>query len=481
MYQNGAAAARRMPFSSLIFVCAFLPACLAAAWLAPARARNMVVLAASLLFYAWGAPRFLPVILGLGVADFWLARRIARTEGPRRRIFLAAGICVHVSVLAYFKYANFFVGEANGVRAAMHLPPWAWSSVVLPIGVSFLTFEEISYLTDVYRGDAPPARRWTHYLLFLMLFPHSIAGPIFRWKDLVAQFEARKPGAEAVMRGMSRFSFGLAKKVFVADSVGHIVDTVFALPANELDGRLAWIGAVGYAIQIYFDFSGYSDMAIGLGAMVGFTFKENFREPYTARSLGEFWHRWHISLSTWMRDYLYIPLGGNRRGRVRTEVNSILVFAISGFWHGAAWTFLVWGLYHGVLVTLERHLEPALSRIPGRVRALLTFVVVAIGWVPFRATSMAQVRAFLLAMGGRATPLFEPGPLPAELFPRLSVLIFGGALAWLLLRALSPRPTDAPAPSATPWWRATASLTLLALSIMHMTNTRYTPLIYFKF
>jgi alginate O-acetyltransferase complex protein AlgI len=470
-----------MPFSSLIFVCVFLPACLLVAWFSPARARNMVVLAASLLFYAWGAPRFMPVIFALGVADFWLARRIASSEGPTRRRLLIAGICVHVSVLAYFKYANFFVGEVNAARTAMQLAPWGWTAVILPIGVSFLTFEEISYLTDVYRGDAPPARRWSHYLLFLMLFPHSIAGPIFRWKDLAAQFEARKPALDAVARGMSRFSVGLAKKLFVADSVAHIADGIFGLPTNELGGGLAWIGALAYALQIYFDFSGYSDMAIGLGGMLGFTFKENFREPYTARSLGEFWQRWHISLSTWMRDYLYIPLGGNRRGRLRTEVNSVLVFAISGFWHGAAWTFLVWGLYHGVLVTLERRIEPVLSRIPDRARALFTFVVVVVGWVPFRATSMTQVLAMLKAMVGLAHPMFEPRPLPAELFPRLSTLMFVASLAWVVTRALTARRPDVAGPSGTPWWRSALSLALLAMCIMHMTNTRYTPLIYFKF
>lgn len=454
--------------------------------MAPARARLLVILAASLAFYAWGAPRFMPVIFALGVADYWLARRIAGTVGPGRRLFLIGGICVHVSVLAYFKYANFLVGEVNVARAAFQLPPWAWTSVVLPIGVSFLTFEEISYLTDVYRGDAPPARRWPHYLLFLMLFPHSIAGPIFRWKDLVAQFHSSlKPGPEAVIRGMSRFSFGLAKKILVADSVAHIVDLIFGLAENEITGSLAWTGAVGYALQIYFDFSGYSDMALGLGTMLGFSFKENFREPYTARSLGEFWQRWHISLSTWMREYLYIPLGGNRLGRTRTAVNSIAVFAISGFWHGAAWTFLVWGLYHGVLVTLERRLEPLLSRIPDRARAVLTFVVVTVGWVPFRATSIHQVLGMARAMLGLAMPVYEPRPLPAELFPPLSAVVFCGSLAWIVLRALSPRRAprrgEAVVTGRAPIWRAGLSLALLVLSIMHMTNTRYTPLIYFKF
>jgi alginate O-acetyltransferase complex protein AlgI len=470
-----------VPFSSLFFVCAFFPCCIATYWLTPARFRNGTLLFFSVIFYAWGAPRFVPVVLALGVVDYLLALAIARTQSRWRVVLLALGITMHVGVLGYFKYANFAVAQINSLREVLSAPALHWTEVVLPIGVSFLTFEEMSYLIDVYRGDAPPARRWPHYLLFLMLFPHSIAGPIFRWKDLAAQFEKRKASLESVTDGLARFSFGLAKKVVIADSVAHIVDGVYGLPASEVTATYAWLGSVGYAIQIYFDFSGYSDMAIGLGAMFGFTFRENFREPYTARSVTEFWTRWHISLSAWLRDYLYIPLGGNRYGRARAELNALMVFAVSGIWHGAAWTFLLWGLYHGIVVALERRFERRMVRIPGVARALLTFALVVIGWVFFRATSVAQSVAMLRAMFFLTRATAEAQPLPAELFPRFSSLVYAGTSVYLLARMiLSNRGEEALVRPVT-WRRSAVSLLLLMVSIMHMTNTRYTPLIYFKF
>ena len=471
-----------MPFSSILFVCAFLPACLAAYFLAPARARNAVALGASLLFYAWGAPKFLPVVLALGVADFYVARAIARAAGPRRKRLLAAAVCVHVAVLAYFKYANFAVAQAGFVASIFGAGPLHWSEVALPIGISFLTFEEISYVTDVFRGDAAPARRGGHYLLFLMLFPHSIAGPIFRWKDLAAQLESRVLSSEGVWRGVSRFSFGLAKKILVADSAALVADACFGLPANETTALYAWAGALAYAIQIYFDFSGYSDMAIGLGSMLGFTFKENFQEPYSSASIGEFWTRWHISLSSWLRDYLYIPLGGNRLGPRRAELNAMIVFAVSGLWHGAAWTFLFWGLYHGVLVSLERRAEPVLGRVPIALRCALTFALVVVGWVLFRAKSLAQAGWMLGAMFGAHHATVEAKPLPAEMFPNLGLVAIAGASVWIAWR-IALRSRDADRTRRLPSWelRPAISLVLLAASIAHMTNMKYTPLIYFKF
>jgi len=471
-----------VPFSTILFVCGFLPLCLAVYWVAPARLRNLVALGFSVAFYAWGAPRFLPVVLALGVADFWLARAVANAKGRRKVTLLAVALSVHVGVLAYFKYSNFAVAQLNTLAAVLGATPYEWADVVLPIGISFLTFEEISYLVDVFRGDAAPAKRGTHYMLFLMLFPHSIAGPIFRWKDLASQFDGRVVTADSVWAGVARFSFGLAKKILVADSAALIADALFGLPKEEMGTAHAWVGAVAYAIQIYFDFSGYSDMAIGLGAMLGFTFKENFREPYLSVSLAEFWQRWHISLSSWLRDYIYIPLGGNRRGRVRGEMNAMAVFAVSGMWHGAAWNFLLWGLYHGVLVALERRAEPVLSRAPKLLRCIFTFVIVIIGWVLFRAKDMTQAASMLAKMVGAQAPTSEPRGLPAELFPRVGIVVLVGALAFVFLRMIV-RVRDEPKTWLTPsFFRYPAlSLALLAATIMHMANTRYMPLIYFKF
>ncbi len=471
-----------MPFSTILFVCGFLPLCLTVYFLAPSRLRNGVALAFSIAFYAWGAPKFLPVVLALGIADYWLARAVARSEGRKKTLLLVIALSVHVGVLAYFKYSNFAVAQLNTVASLLGATPYRWAEVALPIGISFLTFEEISYLVDVYRGDAAPAKRGAHYLLFLMLFPHSIAGPIFRWNDLAGQFEGRVVSAESFWSGVARFSFGLAKKILVADSAAIVADAMFGLPKEEVAAAHAWIGALAYAVQIYFDFSGYSDMAIGLGAMLGFSFKENFREPYISLSLGEFWQRWHISLSSWLRDYIYIPLGGNRHGRARAELNALAVFAVSGIWHGAAWSFLAWGLYHGVLVALERRAAPLLARAPALVRGALTFTLVVVGWVLFRARDLGQAGSMLSAMFGLRSPVQVPSRLPAEIFPPVGVLAIAGALGFVLVRMVVRAKDEERTWQPPSFHRYPAlSLVLLVMTVMHMANTKYMPLIYFKF
>lgn len=517
-----------MPFSSLLFLHAFLPAFLILYWIAPRFAKNGVAIAGSLAFYAWGAPRFLPVVLGLGLIDYFLAARIAAlvhpAASPRRRsspgdapppaarpraakLLLVLGVTMHLSILAYFKYSNFFVGEFNRALTDLGLGAIPWTHVVLPIGVSFITFEEITYLCDVYRGDARPARRISHYLLFLTLFPHSIAGPIFRWKDLEAQLAHREHSLELVRSGFERFSLGLAKKILLADSVAIPADAIFALPASQLSPSLAWLGAIAYTLQIYFDFSGYSDMAIGLGRMIGFRFKENFNQPYLSASFTEFWTRWHISLSSWLRDYLYIPLGGNRKGQRRALVNLMIVFLLSGLWHGAAWTFVLWGAFHGSIVTLERLAGARRDRLPLVVQHATTLPLLVMSWVFFRATSAGQIADFLTAMVGLdevadgAVPLVRGLYLPSF---TLAALVFGAAacllpLAWKYRGAppgakpsQAPPAPQAPLVPASPLARFTTSagfsllartgyLLLFALSAMHLTNMRITPLIYFKF
>jgi alginate O-acetyltransferase complex protein AlgI len=472
-----------MPFSSLLFIHLFLPAFLLLYWLTPRVGKNYTAIAASLVFYAWGAPRFLPVVVGLGIFDYFISHQIAsaRALAPRRaRLLLALGVTMHLSVLVYFKYTNFFIGEINELLGKVGMSPFEWTRVVLPIGVSFITFEEISYLTDIYRGDARPARRLSQYVLFLTLFPHSIAGPIFRWKDLETQLAERSHSWELAREGFERFALGLAKKVLVADSIGIIADGVFALPAEQLSAPLAWLGAGAYALQIYFDFSGYSDMAIGLGKLMGFRFKENFNRPYISASLTEFWTRWHISLSSWLRDYLYIPLGGNRKGPRRALANLMIVFTLSGLWHGAAWTFVIWGAFHGTFVTIERLLGERRDRLPRTLQHTVTLGLVIIGWVFFRATSFGQATGVIAAMFGLGEG--QPGPATGELAPHFAqfALLVGTAI---VLAPIATKYRDLAS------WRARIPIvatslgcfSLFVLSAIHLTNMRFTPLIYFKF
>lgn len=478
-----------MPFSSVLFLHGFLPLFLLIYWLTPRAGKNGVAIAASLLFYAWGAPRFLPVVVGLGVVDYFISHAIhdARQRpatARRARVLLVLGVTMHLSVLAYFKYSNFFTAQLSELFVELGLSAVPWTKVVLPIGISFITFEEISYLCDVYRGDARPARRLSQYVLFLTLFPHSIAGPIFRWKDLEAQLAERRESLALVQSGFERFALGLAKKVLIADSVGVIADGVFAMPGDQLTPAMAWLGASAYAVQIYFDFSGYSDMAIGLGRMMGFTFKENFRQPYVAASFTEFWTRWHISLSSWLRDYLYVTLGGNRRGPRRTILNVLLVFLLSGLWHGAAWTFVVWGAYHGVFVCLERVLGARRDVVPRALQHASTLALVIIGWVFFRAASFDQALTLIGRMFGHGAATV-PGPPAAALMPHFALAAFVvGALICVVPIVGTYRevrwPRRVPAAAVTALARVGYLLLFVAAAI-HLTNMRLTPLIYFKF
>jgi alginate O-acetyltransferase complex protein AlgI len=480
--QFGVGCAPRLRAFQLVPVSAcLLPAFLLVYWAAPRQAKNGVAIAASLVFYAWGAPRFLPVVLALGFIDFGLSHWIARLRTERSRgakWLLAVGVTMHVAVLAYFKYSNFFVGQLHELFGLQI----QWTQVVLPIGISFITFEEITYLTDVYRGDAKPARRLSHYMLFLTLFPHSIAGPIFRWKDLEAQLAERTHSWQLAREGFERFARGLGKKVLLADSVALIADGTFGLHSDQLTPGLAWLGATAYAIQIYFDFSGYSDMAIGLGKMIGFRFKENFNQPYISSSLTEFWTRWHISLSNWMRDYLYIPLGGNRRGRTRAMVNLVLVFTISGFWHGAAWTFILWGLFHGTFVMIERLVGARREALPAVVQHALTLLLVLVSWVLFRATSATHAGDFIATMFGLHAPTAPVSFLRGDFMPlyAMTALVIGVAIS---LVPIASKYVDVSRVIArVPQGFAHAGYFLMfALSAMHLTNMRITPLIYFKF
>lgn len=390
-----------MVFSSTLFLLYFLPAFLAAYLLTPVRYRNGTALFASLLFYAWGAPGFVPVVMLSLVADFYLVRHMAGQEGGPRRVSLWLSVALNIGMLAYFKYSNFFIDNLNALLAAFGGAPMSWTEVALPIGISFFTFQKLSYTVDVYRGGERPLQRLRDYLLYIMLFPQLIAGPIVRYSEIADRLTDRSPYETADNRllGLFRFCIGLARKVWVANTLGAVADDVFALQGDELTFSNAWVGIVAYSFQIYFDFSGYSDMAIGLGQMMGFRFPENFNNPYAARSITDFWRRWHITLSNWMRDYLYIPLGGNRVGGFRLYANLWAVFLFSGLWHGAAWNFVVWGGFHGLFLVADRLFLRSLLQRMGRVPAMaITYVIVLFGWVLFRSENLVDALGYAARM-----------------------------------------------------------------------------------
>lgn len=474
-----------MVFSSISFVFAFLPVVLSLYCLSPKTLRNHVALAASCLFYAWGAPRFVFVLLGSCLIDYGISRMMGPVGANRplvRRRLLILAVALNLAVFLYFKYANFFVGEWNGILARLGRGGVAWTEVALPIGISFFTFQKLSYLVDVYRGIVRPAGSAATYTLYVALFPQLIAGPIVRYHDIVEQLTAREHTGEKMLSGIGRFCRGLARKVLIANVMGEVADRAFALGGEELGPANAWIGAVCYSFQIYFDFAGYSDMAIGLGRLLGFEFPENFDKPYTARGFMEFWRRWHISLSAWMREYLYIPLGGNRAGSGRTYVNLWIVFLLSGLWHGAAWTFVAWGAFHGLFMCLERMIgRERMRRIPDAIAVSATFALVTIGWVLFRADTLADALAYMVRMFSFFADA-PPRPLldahSATILALAALCCFAPAFA---RRFRSPAEWLSKASGAVPALTFVSGMLWLLLSVCALAAERFNPFIYFRF
>ncbi len=390
-----------MVFASPIFLFLFLPLTLAAYFLLPRAWRNGVLLVASLGFYAWGEAPYLLLVLFSVAFNYLLGTAISRApSASRRRGWLAAAITGNLGLLALFKYANFAVANVNALAPILAITPLAVAAIPLPLGISFFTFHAISYVVDVYKRNADAERNLPRFALYILLFPQLIAGPIIRWRDIAAQLRARDQRLADFSYGARRFVLGLGKKVLIANTLGATADRIFTLPSGDLTTPLAWLGIVCYTLQIYFDFSGYSDMAIGLMRMFGFRILENFNYPYISRSVREFWRRWHISLSNWFRDYLYIPLGGNRRGERRAYANLVLVFTLCGLWHGASWPFVLWGAWHGLFLVVERAgLDRVLARI-GPFTHLYTLLAVMGGWVLFRCETLPQAGHYYAALAG---------------------------------------------------------------------------------
>jgi alginate O-acetyltransferase complex protein AlgI len=479
-----------MVFSSYLFLFYFLPAALLLYYAAPRRAQHLILTILSYIFYGWANPLFLPLLFISTAIDYIAGLVIARHPAvrapdahPRRarpaRIALVASICSNLGLLGFFKYYNFGAENIDALAVWMGLPSLGLDAalrVTLPLGISFYTFQSMSYTIDVYRGRVRAIRSFVDFACFVSMFPQLVAGPIIRFSEVADQLRSRTHTTTKFARGVAFFCVGLAKKVLLANPCGKIADLAFE--AGSLGPLDAWYGVTAYAFQIYFDFSGYSDMAIGLGLMFGFVFPKNFDSPYRSQSITEFWHRWHISLSTWLRDYLYMPLGGNRKGRVRTYVNLFIVMLLGGLWHGAAWNFVIWGTLHGVLLAFERLRGKAAlyGGLPGPVRVGVTFTIVLITWVFFRAPDLPQAVRYLGDMLTVGAPQEGAGLLAAVVYQPYyaGTFLLAGAIVWS-------------APQTWDWTRtltlpkAAAILALLALSAVVLATQGYNPFIYYIF
>ena len=395
-----------MVFSSVTFLFFFLPAVLIAYYVVPRRARNTLLVLASLAFYTWGAGWIVLVLIGSialnGVFGLGVERAMDGGRQRQAQAILAVAIVMNVAILAWFKYANFTVDTVNGLVAAAGGGALAWTDILLPIGISFYTFHALSYLIDIYRGTARHLSSPIDFALYITFFPQLVAGPIVRFHEIRDQLIRRTETVPTFAAGVYRFCHGLGKKVLIADTLAPVADAAFAAPTGELGTAAAVLGVVTYAVQLYFDFSGYSDMALGLAMMFGIHLPENFARPYSSRSVTEFWRRWHMSLSRWFRDYLYISLGGNRGTPLATYRNLVIVFLITGLWHGAAWTFVLWGAYHGVLLLIERVLGIGRGDRdddrPDPLGQARTVALVLFGWILFRSPDIGHAIGYMAAL-----------------------------------------------------------------------------------
>jgi alginate O-acetyltransferase complex protein AlgI len=478
-----------MVFASPIFLFLFLPLVLAGYFAVPRRGGNAVLLVASVAFYVWGEGAYVALVLASVGFNWVLGRKIGDAADPaRRRRWLALAISGNLALLTVFKYANFFVANLNLALGAFGGSTFALAAIPLPLGISFFTFHSISYVVDIYRRNASAQRRVAGFAVYILLFPQLIAGPIIRYKDIAAQIAQRGRHCADFAEGVRRFIIGLGKKVLVANTLGGVADGVFGIAPHELNTPVAWLGLLCYTLQIYFDFSGYSDMAIGLMRMFGFRVLENFNYPYISQSIREFWRRWHISLSNFFRDYLYIPLGGNQRGKARAYANLVIVFLLCGLWHGASWTFIVWGIWHGVFLVLEHAgLGGVLDRTWRPLRHTYALVAVVAGWVLFRCDTLAHAGAFYAALAGGGAPAQLKYPLPMYLDPLVATTLavamigsmpIGRAMAAAIDRgAAAHRVLTAAAPVIEWLWLAA----VLIASCAYLAAGTYNPFIYFRF
>ena len=469
-----------MVFSSLTFLFLFFPIVIGVYYLGPRALRNLWLLAASLLFYAWGEPVYIRLMVasilfnylcGLGVA----ALQKREKKGIAKALLI---LCVvgNIGALGVFKYADLLIGTINGI-AGSHL---ALLELALPIGISFYTFQALSYVIDVYRGTVAAQKNPITFGTYIALFPQLIAGPIVQYKTVEEQLSCRRETAAQFAAGIGRFTVGLGKKVLIANQVGALWDTVSALPQAQLAAGTAWLGALAFTFQIYFDFSGYSDMAIGLGKMLGFEFLENFDYPYLSRSITEYWRRWHISLGTWFREYVYIPLGGNRHGLSRQILNLIIVWGLTGLWHGASWNFLLWGLYYGVILIVEKvWLLRPLQKAPAAVQHLYSLLLIILGWIIFALTDFSAIGGYFAALFG------AHGGLDSStmylLTSNLILLVIAGFASTRLPAKLAAGFVQRLTPAGQTAVKCVFYTGVLLMCIAFLVGDSYNPFLYFRF
>ena len=479
-----------MVFSSSIFLAWFLPIFLLLYHLADRRYKNLLLLIGSVFFYAWGAPAFIFVFFATTFVDFHLVNFMHEAPTLRRKkLFLILSLSLNLGLLAYIKYANFFVENMNAFLHGLGMQEVAWTEIVLPLGISFFVFESLTYVIDVYRGLHAPLKKFWDYQMYILLFPKLIAGPIIRYHEIADQINYREETTELFLTGFYRFVIGLAKKVLIANKVGAAIAIYFNANPADLTTTQAWIGILGYTIQIYYDFSGYSDMALGLGRMLGFRFPENFNNPFISTSITEFWRRWHISLGNWMRNYLYIPLGGNRTDRPWLVYRNLtIVFLVSGLWHGASWNFVLWGAVHGLFLILDRLFLLKILKKVGRVPAILfTSFVVMIAFGLFKIEDLGQAKAYYgLLIGIQPPPATLP--VPVTLYPDLEFWItfgLGWFFAWFAAFPFLERIQKVAYSEMQPLTRHSSFLTLSILffifSLSFLIWAPFNPFLYFKF
>lgn len=476
-----------MVFSSVIFLCLFLPMVLGGYYLLPKReAKNLWLIAVSLLFYAFSGLWYVLLLLFSVFCNYLAGLFVSGRKGV-----LYVAVAVNLGVLGVFKYLIFLVRTVDQLPGVAIVVP----SIVLPVGISFFTFQGLSYVIDVYRNERLKSTSFRDVLLYIALFPQLVAGPIVRYEDVADEIKGRRHTLEQLANGLRRFIIGLSKKLLIADVCGSVVTLIYSAERSVLDSRTAWLAAVCYLIQIYFDFSGYSDMAIGLGLCFGFHFKENFNYPYISSSIQEFWRRWHISLSTWFREYLYIPLGGNRKGKAKTYRNKLIVFFCTGLWHGANWTFIIWGLWHGFFIVAEdaakklfglgKHGKNRRNPVETVLNHLYTLLVVLIGFVIFRADNMGQAFSMIGAMFSGICASAQTGLLLAQCMTPLTLcaLVLGVVFSMPVLPILLRRTEELSlaGQKSVKVLSYGVLLLLLITDILHLSAASYVPFIYFQF
>ncbi|KLE14655.1 MBOAT family O-acyltransferase [Clostridium sp. C8] len=466
-----------MIFSSSIFIFIFLPLVVFVYYISSKKIRNNILLIASLFFYAWGGLSYLKILIVSILINYLFGILIdkAKDKINLKRCFLLLGIILNLLLLFYYKYYDFFVSNVNTLfNSSLSI-----KNIVLPIGISFFTFQGMSYIIDIYRNDAKVNKNIFSVALYIALFPQLVAGPIIKYKDINNQINFRKESIEFFSYGINRFVVGLSKKVIISDILGAMADNIFNLSTTGIDMTTAWIGAICYTFQIYFDFSGYSDMAIGLGYLFGFQFPENFNYPYISKSITEFWRRWHISLSTWFREYLYIPLGGNRKGNV--YFNLFIVFIVTGLWHGSSWSFIVWGLWHGLFMIIERLIRNKMwyKKTPSFIKLFSTMIIIMVGWVLFRASSLKAALEYLAIMVGLIK--FNDMTFTYQYF------INNKFIFWIIMAIIGSTPIIRKVSHRYKNNKLFQLISVIIISILFIVsmifiiNSTYSPFIYFQF